>query len=237
MAEFKTRSDNGCMADTFTKERAQQLAPYIELSFKHVQSLSRDRREDLAQVWRVTANLDFAEEAYGEDEEFADVHQKRVAEFRIVKVNFGSKWRLIRALDDHDGELFDLAEQIFDLKGDGDLHPDLEGEIEPFGDFGLVLDSARTVDQWRGTGIGTVLASAAIDALLPGCRFAVLIASPLRNADEDLDPAAEEVAKRKLTATWRKVGFVPWRNDIMFLDPALRSTEDAMAALRTEFDL
>jgi hypothetical protein len=72
-----------------------------------------------------------------------------------------------------------IASTLFDV-GAGDLVPELDDRLEPLGSRIVILDSARLGLEWRGFGLGALLAGTAIMKLSGGARFAACYPAPLR---------------------------------------------------------
>ena len=85
-------------------------------------------------------------------------------------------------LDGQDAELGHVAGTLFDA-GDGRLDPDLDEQLEPMGSRILILHSVRLAPEWRGFGLGALLAGTAIMKLSGGVRAAVCYPAPIERAD------------------------------------------------------
>ncbi len=72
-------------------------------------------------------------------------------------------------LDAQDSELGHVAGILFDA-GDGWLDPDLDEQLELTGSRILILHSVSLVPEWRGFGVGALLAGTAIKKLSSGAR-------------------------------------------------------------------
>src|SRR6266566_3735809 len=117
-------------------------------------------------------------------------------------------------LDGQDAELGHVAGAIFDA-GDGELDPDLNDQLEPAGSRILILHSVRLLPQWRGFGLGALLAATAIRKLSAGARAAVCYPAPLtEQADagpDDQRDAEWERAVAALRKVWERLGFEHFR--------------------------
>jgi len=76
-------------------------------------------------------------------------------------------------LDGQDAELGHVAGTLFNA-GDSRLDPDLDEQLEPIGSRILILHSVSLVPEWRGFGLGTLLAGTAIRKLSGGARRGLL---------------------------------------------------------------
>ena len=81
-------------------------------------------------------------------------------------------------LDGEEADLGLIAGTIFDART-GQLDPDLDDLLEPMGDRILILSSVRLTPEWRGFGLGVLLAGTAIKKLSGGVRAAVCYPAPI----------------------------------------------------------
>src|SRR5260370_765324 len=90
----------------------------------------------------------------------------------------------------------------------------------------LLLDRLWLSPDWRGQGLGPVVAAAAIERLGRGCDLAACYPAPF----EDLDPQPDvrQRAVEVLGRIWSKVGFTEWNDGVWMID---LSTDDVHAAL------
>lgn len=79
----------------------------------------------------------------------------------------------------------------------------------------LVLDRVRVEPEYRGNGLGPVIAAAVIERLGRGCRLAACYPAPFEGACRPEDRRREIEA---LSRIWTKVGFRHWRDGVWMLD-------------------
>ena len=128
---------------------------------------------------------------------------------------------------------------LFDPDHHGELHPDLDDQIEgAFGGHVVILERARLAPAWRGLGgVGRYL----VGRMLPQicCDPAVVAAQPfpLDVPRDDKGNADEDALKRglvKVRRTWKSIGFEPYRDDIWILDPKVVTLENALKKLERQ---
>jgi GNAT superfamily N-acetyltransferase len=138
-------------------------------------------------------------------------------------------------LDGQDAELGHVAGTIFDA-ADGDLDPDLEEKLEPAGSRILILHSVILVPQWRGFGLGALLAGTAIRKLSGGARAAVCYPAPLSELTEagpgDQGDADWDKSVAALQQVWAKLGFDHFRDGVHVLDLTLVTLDEKLGQLR-----
>jgi GNAT superfamily N-acetyltransferase len=138
-------------------------------------------------------------------------------------------------LDGQDAELGHVAGTIFDA-GDGQLAPDLDEQLEPAGSRILILHSVRLEPQWRGFGLGPLLAGTAIRKLSGGARAAVCYPAPLNELTEARpeDPADADWDKAvaALQQVWAGLGFEHFRDGVHVLDLSLVTLDEKLGQLR-----
>lgn len=138
-------------------------------------------------------------------------------------------------LDGQDAELGHVGGTIFDA-GDGELDPDLDEQLEPAGSRILILHSVRLLPQWRGFGLGPLLAGTAIRKLSAGARAAVCYPAPLTEqtdaGPDDQRDAEWDQAVAALRQVWERLGFEHFRDGVYVLDLSLVTLDEKLAQLR-----
>ncbi len=135
-------------------------------------------------------------------------------------------------LDGEDADLGAIAGTVFDART-GQLDPDLDDLLEPLGDRILILNSVRLIPEWRGFGLGVLLAGTAIKKLSGGVRAAVCYPAPIDEpADGEPDsPAAREHAIEALSRAWAQLGFEHFRDGVHVLDLSLVTLDESLGRL------
>lgn len=92
----------------------------------------------------------------------------------------------------------------------------------------LILDRLWIDPEWRGNGLGPIVAACAILRLGRGCRLAACFPAPFEPGQRD-DERSHSVAA--LGRIWAKVGFAPWTDGVWMLDLQSDTLRDALARL------
>ena len=80
----------------------------------------------------------------------------------------------------------------------------------------LLLDRVWLHPDYRGQGLGPIVAAAAIERLGRGCHLAACYPAPFEDATQDADDRAHAIAA--LDRIWAKVGFRHWRDGVWMID-------------------
>jgi GNAT superfamily N-acetyltransferase len=178
--------------------------------------------DDAPETWHVSADVD-------ED-------GPHVADMDITLVDIYQTRDPFALLDGQDAELGRIAGALFD-PGDGELDPDLDEQLEPTGSRILILHSVRLQPEWRGFGLGPLLAGTAIRKLSGGARAAVCYPAP-PNEPTEVAPEGHEGADSwdeavaALGQVWARLGFRHFRDGVHVLDLSLVTLDEKLAELR-----
>lgn len=162
--------------------------------------------------------------------------ESHVGDINIVLIDVYDTHDPFSLLDGEDADLGLIAETIF--SGSGGLDPDLDMQLEPLGSRILILNSVRLTAEWRGFGLGVLLAGTAIKKLSGGVRAAACYPAPideLTGGHPDTtqgDPAERQKAVAALDRVWASLGFEHFRNGIHVLDLNLTTLDENLAQLR-----
>ena len=225
--EIYDPTTTGRLLMTISPGRVPPAGPYdISLTYQHRHPWWSGA-DTAPETWHVSADI------YDDSGTHVDAH---AGDFHIVTVDIYGTRDPFGLLDGEDADLGLIAETIFSAGG-GHLDPDLDGLLEPAGSRILILSSARLEPQWRGFGLGALLAGTAIRKLASGGRAAVCYPAPIGEPDEDepeSEPgqAAREQAIRALDSVWAKLGFEHFRDGVHVLDLNLTSLDENLARLR-----
>lgn len=80
----------------------------------------------------------------------------------------------------------------------------------------LLLDRLWLHPDWRGQGLGPIVAAAAIERLGRGCHLAACYPAPFE--DPTQQPDDRQRAIEALGQVWSKVGFTQWNDGVWMLD-------------------
>ncbi len=184
--------------------------------------------DDAPETWHVSADI------YDDSGTHAECH---VGDINIVLIDACDTRDPFSLLDGEDADLGLIAETIFSGSRGG-LDPDLDMQLEPIGSRILILNSVRLAAEWRGFGLGALLAGTAIKKLSGGVRAAVCYPAPIdeltsSHPDTTQDgPAERQKAVTALDRVWARLGFEHFRNGIHVLDLNLTTLDDNLAQLR-----
>ena len=138
-------------------------------------------------------------------------------------------------LDGQHAELGHVAGTLFDA-ADGRLDPDLDEQLEPAGSRLLILHSVKLAPEWRGFGLGALLAGTATGKLSGGARAAVCYPAPRNErtgAGPDNQGEAEwDKAAAALQQVWARLGFKHFRDGVHVLDLSLVTLDEKLGQLR-----
>jgi len=81
----------------------------------------------------------------------------------------------------------------------------------------LVLERVRVEPEYRGNGLGPLIATAVIERLGRGCRMAACFPAPFEGPCR---PEDHDVEVEALSRIWAKVGFRHWRNGVWMMELA-----------------
>ena len=194
----------------------------ITLTYRHEQLWSSGANEE-PESWHVSADV------------FDDsgTHVKsHVGDMIIVIVDIYQTRDPFGLLDGEDADLGAIAGTVFDART-GQLDPDLDDLLEPLGDRILILNSVRLTPEWRGFGLGVLLAGTAIKKLSGGVRAAVCYPAPTGEpADGEPDShAPREQAIEALSRAWAQLGFEHFKDGVHVLDLSLVTLDESLGRL------
>ena len=194
----------------------------ITLTYRHEQLWSSGANEE-PESWHVSADV------------FDDsgTHVKsHVGDMIIVIVDIYQTRDPFGLLDGKDADLGAIAGTVFDART-GQLDPDLDDLLEPLGDRILILNSVRLTPEWRGFGLGVLLAGTAIKKLSGGVRAAVCYPAPTDEpADGEPDShAPREQAIEALSRAWAQLGFEHFKDGVHVLDLSLVTLDESLGRL------
>jgi hypothetical protein len=144
----------------------------------------------------------------------------------------------LRCLDGEDADLGLVAEALF-APATGQLALELDELIEPAGSRLLILNSVRLAPEWRGFGLGVLLAGTAMKKLSGGARLAACYPAPLAepgDADGEDDPVARGVAEATLSEVWAQLGFEHFRGGVHVLDLNLVTLDESLERVRKQVE-
>jgi len=208
---------------TDTPGRVPPADPHdITLTYQHRHPWWFDA-DTAPETWHVSADI------YDDSGTHVVAH---VGDMHVVAVDIYDTRDPFGLLDGEDADLGLIAETVFSAGG-GRLDPELDDLLEPEGSRILILSSVRLTPDWRGFGLGALLAGTAIKKLAGGGRAAACYPAPIDEMDEE-EPseAARERAIEALGRVWAQLGFHHFRDGVHVLDLSLVSLDENLSRLR-----
>jgi hypothetical protein len=179
--------------------------------------------DDAPETWHVSADIDDG--------------GPHVGDMDITLVDTYETSDPFALLDGQDAELGHVAGVLFD-PGDGQLDPELDEQLESIGSRILILHSVSLVPEWRGFGLGALLAGTAIRKLSGGARAAVCYPAPLSELTEagpdDQGDADWDKAVAALQQVWASLGFENFRDGVHVLDLSQVTLDEKLGQLRNK---
>ncbi|HEV8297650.1 MAG TPA: hypothetical protein VGQ20_10140 [Acidimicrobiales bacterium] len=185
----------------------------IDLTIRLKRSLRKlpDPVDRLVHWWRVDATLPF--DPGGVDKRIP-IGSGEIVFVDLTRVSM-ARANALRMLDSHPGGVLKVAEEVLTESGDGFV-PELQNQCDmTLCSQLLVLDRVRVVPQWRGHGLGPIIAAHVIDVLASQHTLTACYPAPVEG--DAVSGPGRARAMDALGRTWAKVGFEHFRNDIWVL--------------------
>lgn len=215
----------------------------LQLGYESTQELywvGKDEDQVVAWSVSVTAPVDPDYDGWGPREQ--------IGHLRVVQVNDEAMTSPFDVLDNAGADLSRVAEVLLGVHGD---QLQAYREEHDTGGYGfVVLDSVTLVQSWRGFGVGALLAGLVLQRLARDFEFVVVDPAPVdppasgdpdheRDIEVYRDPEYYETeehaaAVAKLTGVWAGLGFEPFADGFMVLNPSMAALGNAVAALRAK---
>jgi hypothetical protein len=139
------------------------------------------------------------------------------------------------ALDASNADVAHIGDTVFDMNT-GQLAERFDQRLSRRGTRVLVLDYVELAPEWQARNLAALLVAESLDQLCGGCRVVLGLPGPLERRPGLSDEQYAE-AVRRMQAVWSQVGFVPFEEDVWFLDPNLGTLEESLRTLRRLHDL
>jgi GNAT superfamily N-acetyltransferase len=211
----------------------------ISLTYHHEHPLRTFGFDDTLEVWTVTVRIDadvLAEDMAARGDVAQDtldaVQDMTVGRMSFVRVRMFGPDDPFEAMDAYTGDVSRIGETLLDV-GRCEYAPAFEKALaHPVGDL-LVMDRVILEPEWRGAGLGPVLAGAAVRRLSQDC---VAVACEPASADgREMTEEEHRQAAAKLGRLWSTIGFEPFQDGVHFLDCHLQRPQDLLSARQQEF--
>ena len=143
-----------------------------------------------------------------------------IGEARVIVLNLESGMTPADLADEITGDWVDR--DWTKGRGDGAGTEDLDESSV------LILDRLWINPEWRGNGLGPIVAACVIARLGRGCRLAACYPAPLETSqsDDDRDRSVEALSR-----IWAKVGFTSWNDGVWMLDLSTDAAREALEQL------
>ncbi len=139
------------------------------------------------------------------------------------------------ALDASNEDVAHIGDTVFDMNT-GQLAERFDQRLSRRGSRVLVLDYVELAPQWQARNVAALLVAETLDQLCGGCRVVLGLPGPLERRP-DLGDEEYAEAVRRMQAVWSQVGFVPFEENVWFLDPNTGTLEESLRTLRHQHDL
>jgi hypothetical protein len=190
----------------------------IRLKF-HFQTAWDETPSDGPSFWHVSADVHDLD---------TDAVTEHVGSFLFYRIEPVETSDLFGVMDGYDSDLGHIAEMVID-PATGEIDDALRDHMVGFEPDVLVLCRAELEENWRGFGLGAVLAGQAIKQLGHGCLGVVLQpASLLPKPEQDME--ARKLAVKKISKAWEKIGFERFSDELMVLDLATTTLSESFAS-------
>ncbi|MBC2901088.1 hypothetical protein [Streptomyces cupreus] len=203
----------------------------LRLNYHFGHGLSGDTHEETVERWQVDIR-------HGGDTHDAasPIHcGASVGHMVFYRIRLTQRMNAYWAMEAESEELYELAQALLD-PSTGYFTEEVDQLLAYVGMDLLIMDRVVLNREWRGFGLGPMLAAEAIDRIGLGCR-AVACSPGVSEPDPDWRPDQEEWDRvtGRIRAAWKRAGFTGYRDSSYLLGPASPETESARDALRTGF--
>lgn len=192
--------------------------------------------DDDKQPWHSMDGASFSVEHEEPDTSFHTIFRARG-----LKIDLQEVVDIFDALDARSAEYAEFIPMFGESKtfGSLDLDPDLEEVLEIPGREVVIIDHVELAPAWRGLGgVGRVLASRMFRWASVDAYFYALKPFPIELDQEQKDDANQfNPALSRVRDIWQSLGFVPFTNDIWYMDPKLNSHQLAVRKLERTLGL
>jgi GNAT superfamily N-acetyltransferase len=139
------------------------------------------------------------------------------------------------ALDASNADVAHIGDTVFDMNT-GQLADRFDQRLSRRGTWVLLLDYVELAPEWQARNVAALLVAESLDQLCRACRVVLGLPGPLERRPGLSDEQHAE-AVRRMQAMWSRVGFVPFEENVWFLDPNVGTLEQNLRTLRRQHDL
>ncbi|MFD3997445.1 hypothetical protein [Streptomyces sp. NPDC058583] len=163
----------------------------------------------------------------------AILHEEaQVGTMTFYRVQLDRGMNAVRAMEEESEELYETAQALLD-PSTGSFTEDAGGWLPYVGSALLVMDRVTLDEQWRGHGLGAILATEAIHRLMAGCRAVACSPGVTDLSSDRLRNQAEwDRVNAKIARGWERIGFRFYQGTVYLLSPASLELEEQRGAMR-----
>ncbi|MGW6388900.1 hypothetical protein ACWFR1_00045 [Streptomyces sp. NPDC055103] len=158
--------------------------------------------------------------------------EAQVGTMTFYRVQLDRGMNAVRAMEEESEELYETAQALLD-PSTGSFTEDASGWLPYVGSALLVMDGVTLDEQWRGHGLGAILATEAIHRLMAGCRAVACSPGVTDLSSDRLRNQAEwDRVNAKIARGWERIGFRFYQGTVYLLSPASLELEEQRGAMR-----
>ncbi|WP_328486006.1 hypothetical protein [Streptomyces zaomyceticus] len=163
----------------------------------------------------------------------AILHEEaQVGTMTFYRVHLDRGMNAFPAMEEESEELYETAQVLLD-RSTGSFTEDAGGWLPYVGSALLVMDRVTLDEQWRGHGLGAILATEAIHRLMAGCRAVACSPGVTDLSSDRLRNQAEwDRVNAKIARGWERIGFRFYQGTVYLLSPASLELEEQRGAMR-----
>ncbi|ALO96730.1 hypothetical protein SHL15_5667 [Streptomyces hygroscopicus subsp. limoneus] len=191
-----------------------------------VEILHRRREHDSSRCPTASGACD------AEDSPAYTVSDSAAGSMTFFRVHLDRGRNAYAAMEEASEDLYEIAQTLLD-PATGYYTDEVSELLEYSGSDLLVMDRVTLSEEWRGRGLGVILAVEAIFRLMPGCRA---VACSPGVSDLSANRLRNEAERNRVTAKiargWKQLGFLPYRDNVFVLSPTSLVLEEQRGRLR-----
>ncbi|MGW7303947.1 hypothetical protein ACWGI1_00025 [Streptomyces sp. NPDC054835] len=158
--------------------------------------------------------------------------EAEVGTMTFYRVHLDRGMNAVWAMEEESEELYETAQALLD-PATGSFTEDASGWLPYVGSALLVMDRVSLDEQWRGHGLGAILATEVIHRLMTGCRAVVCSPGVTDLSSDRLRNRAEwDRVNAKIARGWERIGFRSYTGTVYLLSPASSELEDQRESMR-----
>ncbi|WP_405908724.1 hypothetical protein OG742_30410 [Streptomyces sp. NBC_00828] len=139
------------------------------------------------------------------------------------------------AMEQETEELYETAQVLLDRET-GNFTDEVSELLDYVGSDLLVMDRVTLDEEWRGHGLGAVLAMEAVLRLMTGCRAVACSPGVTDISGNRLRDRAEwDRVNAQIRQGWERIGFRLYRDGAFLLSPTSQVLEEQRRVLRAQF--